>query len=261
MSANKCQSKDAQVMASILSEMGISDYEPRLINQMLEFTNRYVTCLLEDALLFSSHAKKKNIDMDDVRLAIQLQVDKHFISPPPREILIEVSKQKNHLPLPLIKTSAGLRLPPDRYSLTACNYRLKSSAKKPRVHTVSRVNLSSLQTNAGPKLNPALNLNNKSLTMVVTKPNASPAVTIMSRTTTSKSVPTPIIKISEGNKNSTPISSSPLVMPVSSNSIPISASSIMLPTVGAINTDLRLPTDMISGKRKREDDLDDYDQE
>lgn len=30
--------KDAQVIMSILKEMGITDYEPRVINQLLEFT-------------------------------------------------------------------------------------------------------------------------------------------------------------------------------------------------------------------------------
>lgn len=32
--------KDAQVIMSILKELGIVDYEPRVINQLLEFTYR-----------------------------------------------------------------------------------------------------------------------------------------------------------------------------------------------------------------------------
>lgn len=32
--------KDAQVIMSILKELGISEYEPRVINQLLEFTYR-----------------------------------------------------------------------------------------------------------------------------------------------------------------------------------------------------------------------------
>lgn len=32
--------KDAQVIVAILRDMGISDYEPRVINQLLEFTYR-----------------------------------------------------------------------------------------------------------------------------------------------------------------------------------------------------------------------------
>ena len=33
----KSTPRDAQIMGSILKDMGVSDYEPRLINQMLEF--------------------------------------------------------------------------------------------------------------------------------------------------------------------------------------------------------------------------------
>ena len=32
--------KDAQVMISILKDMGINDFEPRVVNQMLEFSYR-----------------------------------------------------------------------------------------------------------------------------------------------------------------------------------------------------------------------------
>lgn len=37
---NKHIPKDAQVIMSILKELGITDYEPRVINQLLEFTYR-----------------------------------------------------------------------------------------------------------------------------------------------------------------------------------------------------------------------------
>lgn len=33
---------DAQVMQAILKDMGITDYEPRVISQMLEFAYRYI---------------------------------------------------------------------------------------------------------------------------------------------------------------------------------------------------------------------------
>lgn len=32
--------KDAQVIMSILKELGINEYEPRVVNQLLEFTYR-----------------------------------------------------------------------------------------------------------------------------------------------------------------------------------------------------------------------------
>lgn len=30
--------KDAQVMVAVLKDMGVTDYEPRVVNQLLEFT-------------------------------------------------------------------------------------------------------------------------------------------------------------------------------------------------------------------------------
>ncbi|OWJ99584.1 TAF9B, partial [Cervus elaphus hippelaphus] len=90
----------------------------------------YVTSILDDAKIYSSHAKKPNVDADDVRLAIQCRADQSFTSPPPRDFLLDIARQKNQTPLPLIKPYAGPRLPPDRYCLTAPNYRLKSLIKK-----------------------------------------------------------------------------------------------------------------------------------
>ena len=34
------QSKDAQTMISVLKDMGIDDYEPKIVNQLLEFSYR-----------------------------------------------------------------------------------------------------------------------------------------------------------------------------------------------------------------------------
>ncbi|XP_077361867.1 transcription initiation factor TFIID subunit 9 isoform X1 [Festucalex cinctus] len=130
MSAPKSIPKDAQVMIQILKDMGVTEYEPRVINQMLEFTYRYVTSIIEDAKIYATHAKKSSVDADDIKLAIQCRMDQSFTSPPPRDFLLEVARQKNQTPLPLIKPYTGPRLPPDRYCLTAPNYRLKFLPKK-----------------------------------------------------------------------------------------------------------------------------------
>ena len=41
----KSSPRDAQVMAAILKDMGVTEHEPRLINQMLEFTYRKILYL------------------------------------------------------------------------------------------------------------------------------------------------------------------------------------------------------------------------
>ena len=50
-------------------------------------------------------------------------------SPPSREVLLEMARAKNATPLPVPKPTCGLRLPPDRHCLTACNYKLKFKPK------------------------------------------------------------------------------------------------------------------------------------
>ena len=127
----KAMPKDAQVMASILRDMGIMEWEPRVINQLLEFSYGYVTTVLEDAKTLSSHAKKKNVDVDDVRLAVQMYTDSNVTTPPPRDVLLEVARVKNNSTLPIPKPSSGLRLPPDRFCLTSCNYKLRSKRQPP----------------------------------------------------------------------------------------------------------------------------------
>ncbi|KAH8289680.1 hypothetical protein KR054_009083 [Drosophila jambulina] len=119
--------KDAQVIMSILKELNIQEYEPRVVNQMLEFTFRYVTCILDDAKVYANHARKKTIDLDDVRLATEMTLDKSFTGPLPRHVLAKVAELRNNMPLPPIKPHCGLRLPPDRYCLTGVNYKLRAS--------------------------------------------------------------------------------------------------------------------------------------
>jgi len=45
------------------------------------------------------------------------------------QLLMDVARHKNSVPLPLIKPFTGPKLPPDRYCLTAPNYRLRSQKK------------------------------------------------------------------------------------------------------------------------------------
>ena len=46
------------------------------------------------------------------------------------QFLMEIARQKNNNPLPAIKPHNGPRLPPDRYCLSASNYRLRPLNKR-----------------------------------------------------------------------------------------------------------------------------------
>ncbi|XP_045774717.1 transcription initiation factor TFIID subunit 9 [Maniola jurtina] len=215
--------KDAQVIMSIMKEVGITDYEPRVVNQLLEFTYRYVTSILDDARVFANHSKKKAIDLDDVRLAVQVQVDKSFTNPPPREVLLEVARVKNVTPLPLIKPHCGLRLPPDRYCLSSCNYRLKPATKKvapkaiPATPTVKTVTSK-----------PPVNQN-----VVVKRPPGA----IVNVTAKPNVVPKPVLKFTSSTK--------------------VVAKPAVRVTAGPSALPVKMEVDEVSQKRKREDD--DYD--
>lgn len=52
------------------------------------FFSGYVTDVLDDAKVYSSHGNKKNLDVDDVKLAIQCRMDQSFTAPPPRDVSI-----------------------------------------------------------------------------------------------------------------------------------------------------------------------------
>ena len=62
--------KDARVMISILKDMGISDFEPRVVNQLLEFSYRYVSTILEDS-------KVAKIPLREILYHFELKFNNH----------------------------------------------------------------------------------------------------------------------------------------------------------------------------------------
>ncbi|KAK4877424.1 hypothetical protein RN001_009930 [Aquatica leii] len=178
--------KDGQVIMAIMKEMGIVEYEPKTIIQLTEFVYRYATSVLEEARTFANNCKKKFIDVEDVRLALSLTNESSFTMPPPREVLLECARNKNNTLLPLVKPHCGLRLPPDRHCLSACNYVLRNSIQrkpikatgppsgikivtKPTVSYIKRMNTAPLtkQTVTIPK--PITNIANQQKTILKPK--------------------------------------------------------------------------------------------
>lgn len=53
----------------------------------MAFVEGYITTVLEDAIVYSKHAGKKDVDADDVQLAIQSRLDHSYTNPPPREVV------------------------------------------------------------------------------------------------------------------------------------------------------------------------------
>ena len=91
---------------------------------------RYATTILEDARLYSHHAKKKVVDQEDVKLSVSMQAEQNFTAPPTCPLLLELAHNKNIAQLGQPQNKHGLRLPPDRHCLTSCNYKLKADAEQ-----------------------------------------------------------------------------------------------------------------------------------
>lgn len=169
----------------------------------------YVTCILDDAKVYTNHAKKKVIDLDDVKLASQMVLDKAFTAPPPRDVrcfeqeteiviemfwiflcnfqvLLELARGRNIAPLPLIKPHCGLRLPPDRYCLVAANYKLRAAAQNKKITKSAIENRSTIKTQI--KSTPTSTIKrpvvsaSKSQTVTIPKP-------VFKFSTTAKTVP------------------------------------------------------------------------
>lgn len=126
--------KQALFIMDLLKESGVTDYEPQVVNQLLEFSHAYITDRLSDAQDYANHAGRANIALEDVKLAVLRKSEEYSTPVLTRDSLLDIAREKNASPLPALKAYSGPRLPPDRYCLSSHNYRLKNelvAKKKP----------------------------------------------------------------------------------------------------------------------------------
>ena len=76
----------------------------------------------------SQHARKKTIDVEDVRLGCTMVRERNQTRPPARLLLSQLARSKNRTALPVPGVRHGVRLPPDRFCLTANNFRYQQEA-------------------------------------------------------------------------------------------------------------------------------------
>lgn len=126
-----------------------------------------------------------------------MQLERSFTNPPPRDVLLDVARLKNNVPLPFVKPNNGLRLPPDRYCLNVTNYKLKNTSKKTMKSLSAMIGNNNSIGQARMKLD-----NNKANLSVVKRPGT---LTTVARTQTI-SIPKPVFKFSAGMSTKCPIS-------------------------------------------------------
>lgn len=145
---NVATPRDVRLLHLILASMGVTSYQERVPLQLMDFAYRYTQGVLHDALLYSDHAAAANnshndktgpvsggsggnanaaaaavstsaLSVEDVRLAIAARVNYQFKPAPPKELLLEMAQERNRRALPQVQPGYGLRLPPEKYCLTA----------------------------------------------------------------------------------------------------------------------------------------------
>lgn len=111
--------RDAKLTCLLLESLGVSDYDPLVIHQLLELGHRHITQILGDASIYAEHADRKDISLEDCKLALQGKLSSSFTSPPSKDFLLDLAEKKNSIPLPQIPEKFGLRLPAERLTITA----------------------------------------------------------------------------------------------------------------------------------------------
>lgn len=78
--------RNVQMMALLLKSMGIEEWEPRVVNQLLEFMYSYTSDVLKDSAEYAAHAgRPQQLDISDVRLAVESKTSK-CQTPPDRAV-------------------------------------------------------------------------------------------------------------------------------------------------------------------------------
>jgi len=116
--------KNAQSIALLLKSFNIHDIQPCVIFQLQEFAHRYVNDVLQDALILSEHCNKVSVDAEDIKEAIQGRIHHSFAPPPSQDFVRELARHINKVPLPNIVDKPGVRLPQEKYCLTATSYQI-----------------------------------------------------------------------------------------------------------------------------------------
>lgn len=119
----------------LASTPSIQDSHPAVLHQLLEFSHRYTSQVLSDALVYAEHAGRAGkIDMEDVSLAVQARVGWEFGGRVPKEYLLSLAAQTNATPLPAVPEVFGIRLPPAKDRLSAVNFDLVPNRPPPGIN-------------------------------------------------------------------------------------------------------------------------------
>lgn len=77
--------------------------------------------MLEEAFFYTEHAGRTEVNLDDVKLAIEAKLQTQYTKPPTAEHMHEHAASLNRIPLPPLNNRPGIHMPQDENLLNA-NY-------------------------------------------------------------------------------------------------------------------------------------------
>lgn len=142
--------RGVRLLHLLLASQAIHQYEDQVPLQLMDFAYRYTKSVLKDALMYNDYMESnavtqpsdnsnndntsgtqqsgsnndnaKNtskLTVEDIRLAIAARTQYQFKPTAPKELQLQLAADRNKKALPQVMGSWGIRLPPEKYCLTA----------------------------------------------------------------------------------------------------------------------------------------------
>ncbi|KAF2017656.1 TFIID-31kDa-domain-containing protein [Aaosphaeria arxii CBS 175.79] len=131
--------RDARLIHILLMKMGVHAYTERVPLQLLDYTYRYTSGILSDAISYeppahASAASKKAAAKDEetissnaLKTAISARAAYQLSPALPKEFMTDIASERNRIALPRVDREFGVRLPPERYCFTGVGWDVKES--------------------------------------------------------------------------------------------------------------------------------------
>ncbi|VDM16040.1 unnamed protein product [Hydatigera taeniaeformis] len=149
---SETQSSVLSVIKSIFEDFNLVALSEDVYNHVLDIISTYTGEILVDAKFNALYAGRPHIAEQDLDLAVENKLENVILSPLHKEQLLEYAEKINSQALPLIKSGPGIKLAPEKYTITAPNYCIVSNASTSTnfANVPSRIVLPSSNSGAGP---------------------------------------------------------------------------------------------------------------
>ena len=128
--------KDARIVHMMLADMGVTAYQERVPQQLIDFAYRHTSSILQEALHFNTEvynssgiaAKQADVNavtMGALRLAVSSRTHYQFNPGLAKEQLQEMAGEKNKIALPPVPTDGPIGLPNERFTFSGVGYGLR----------------------------------------------------------------------------------------------------------------------------------------